>query len=129
MTTILTGNVGKVDALRKVKNGEREDSVLSFWVAENYTKRDGSKQARWHKVTIWRGYADTMAKYLTVGRKIQVTAENVQAKAYTNKQNQIVPYIDIQANKVELLDRKPQEEAPEEAETVAEIVEDGTPWD
>lgn len=129
MKITVVGNVGKVEELRKVNNGGREDSVLSFWIAENITKRDGSREARWHKVTLWRKYAETMAKYVTVGRKIMVNASNVKAKAYTNKQSQIVPYIDIQADDVELLDRKPQEEAPEEVETTAEIVEDATPWD
>jgi single-strand DNA-binding protein len=129
MKITVIGNVGKDAELRKVNNGGREDSVCSFWIAENISKRDKTQITRWHKVTIWRGYAETLAQYLKSGRKVLVTGV-AQAKCYTNKQNQIVPYIDIQADEINLLDGKKPEGEPEETETPAAVVnEDSTPWD
>lgn len=136
-----TGNVGKDAQIRKVQNGDRQDSVVSIWVAENLKKRDGSTKTLWHKVTIWRGYADSLAPYLKAGRKIQVHGK-AQAASYTRTvtengktTQQIVPYIDVQADEITLLDR-PEETAdvpPTEAtEATAEATDDvevaDTPW-
>lgn len=131
MTATFVGNIGKDSELRKVNNGGREDSVLSFWVAENLTKRDGTKKTLWHKVTIWRGYAETMAQYLKSGRKVLITGA-IKANVYTNKANQLVPYIDVQADTITLLDGKKPEETPEETTAPAqtqEVVEsEECPW-
>lgn len=107
------GNIGKDAVLRKVHNGDREDSVLSIWVAENNKKRDGSTKTEWHKVTIWRGYAETMAQYLKAGRKVYVEG-TAKASSYTTQDNRIVPYVDVQASELRLLDSRPDEEVPPE---------------
>lgn len=131
MKTTFVGNIGKDAEIRKVNNAGREDSVCSFWVAENLTKRDGTKKTLWHKVTIWRGYAETMAQYLKAGRKVLIQG-TAKANVYTNKANQLVPYIDIQADEITLLDAKRSEEAPEETTAPAqtqEVVEsEEMPW-
>ena len=125
MTISVIGNIGNGAELRKVNVDGVETAVCSFWVAENIKKRDGSVKTTWHKVTIWRKYAEAMAKWLTKGRKILVTAENAEAKTYTDKENRIRPYIDIQASKIELLDGK----KPEETEPEVEVEDESTPWD
>lgn len=135
-----TGNVGKDAQIRKVQNGDRQDSVVSIWVAENLKKRDGSTKTLWHKVTIWRGYADSLAPYLKAGRKIQVYGK-MQAASYTRTvtengktTQQIVPYADVQADEIILLDRPETEDVPpaEATEATAEAAEDievsDTPW-
>lgn len=128
MKITLIGNIGKDAQLRKVHNGEREDSVLSVWVAENIKKRSGEVTPVWTKVTIWRGYAEAMAQYLTKGRKILVEGTGKPA-FYTNKQNQVVPYLDVQASNIELLDgKKPENTPPEEESNPEEIAEDAMPW-
>lgn len=109
MTINFDGNIGKDAELRTVKIGEDEVKVLSVMVAENKTKKDGSKKTLWHKVTIWRKYAETMAEYLKAGRHVLVEGD-AEAKFYTNKNQQIVPYIDVQATKIRLLDSKRDEE-------------------
>lgn len=124
MTITFMGNIGKDAQLRKVKVGENEVSVLSVWVAENIKKRDGSTKAIWHKVTIWRGYAEAMAQYLKSGRLVFVTG-TAEAKSYTTQDNRLVPYIDVQASEIKLLDgKKPEEDVPPEAE----VADEETPW-
>lgn len=123
MATInLCGNVGKDAVLRKVHNGEREDSVVSIWVAENIKKRDGSKETLWHKVTIWRGYADALVNYLKSGREVSVVG-TCRPKFFT-RDNQVIPYIDIQASEVKLHGGRQDEDVPPETET--EDIE--SPW-
>lgn len=125
MTISVIGNIGNGAELRKVNVNGVETAVCSFWMAENFKKRDGTTKTTWHKVTVWRKYAEVMAQYLTKGRKILVTAENAEAKTYTDKENRIRPYIDIQASKIELLDGK----KPEETEPEVEVEDESTPWD
>lgn len=126
MTTNFIGNIGKDAVLKTVQNGERKDSVLSVWVAENKTRRDGSKKTLWHKVTIWRKYAEAMAPYLKSGRQLQVIGE-CEAKFFT-RDNQVIPYIDVQAEKLTLLGARPEDDVPPETEG-EEAPEMGTPWD
>lgn len=129
MTINFDGNIGKDAVLRTVNVGGEETKVCSFWVAENIGKRDGSTKTLWHKVTIWRGYAEKMAQYLKKGRHVLVEGY-AEAKTYTTQDNRIVPYIDVQpgiGGKVKLLDRNTSEEVPPEAEDVAEE-EMETPW-
>jgi len=107
------GNIGKDAQLRKVQNGDHQDSVLSVWVAENHKRRDGSTRTEWHKVTIWRGYAESMEKYLKKGRQVFVEGTG-KGSFYTDKNNTIVPFIDVQAEKITLLDHKPDDDVPPE---------------
>ena len=120
MKTTFIGNIGKDAVLRKVTNGDRQDSVLSIWVAENIKKRDGSTKTEWHKVTIWRGYAETMAQYLKAGRKVYVEG-TAKANSYTTQDNRIVPYIDVQATELKLLDSKPEEDVPPETDETGDV--------
>lgn len=124
MKTTIFGYIGKDAQLRKVGAPEAQYSVCSIWVAENVNKRDGTKKTLWHKVTLWRKYAEAMAPHLKSGRKVYVTG-NAEAAFYT-KDNQVIPYINIQAEEVRLLDAPPAEEAVPEEE---EEAEEGTPWD
>lgn len=108
------GYIGKDAELRTVGEGENTFSVCDFWLGENVKKRsDGSTRTIWHKVTIWRKYAETMAPYLKSGRKVQVEGF-AEPKSYTNRENTIVPYIAISADDIDLLDapRTEDEEAP-----------------
>jgi len=122
------GNIGKDATLRKVNVNGVETSVCSFWIAENIKKRDNTVRTLWHKVTIWRGYAEAMVQYLKSGRHVYVTG-TVEAKTYTSKDNRIVPYIDIQASEIKLLDSKKDDDVPPETEVSEENAEEETPWD
>lgn len=124
MTITFNGNVGKDSVLRSVNIGDQKTSVLDVWVAENIKKRDGSKKVLWHKVVLWRKYAETMAQYLKSGRKVLVENGTGEAKAYTTKDGRIVPYIQVEGAKIQLLDSRVTEAAPaDDAEDVEEVDE------
>jgi hypothetical protein len=131
------GNTNKGAKLRKVHNGEHEDFVLDFWIAENDRKRDGSVETIWSKVTVWRNYAVAIDRLLNgESRKAMVTG-NAKAKFYTTKNGQIVPYMDIQASEVEFLDDKRPEQVPPEVDETANVEQvmegftavETAPWD
>ena len=125
------GYVGKDAELRKVMIDKTETSVCDVWVAENIGRGE-TKKTEWHKVTLWRGYAEKMAPWLTKGRRVEVTGAGT-AKAYTTKAGQIVPYIQVSVanGEVEFLDLPDkQDKAPEpeaEVETVP-VSEDELPY-
>lgn len=127
MTINFCGNIGKDAQLRTVQNGDRQDSVLSVWVAENKKKRDGSTKTLWHKVTIWRHYAESMAPYLKKGREITVTGE-CEAKFFV-RDGVVVPYIDVQASDLKLHGGRPEEDVPPETEGEEAPAMNETPWD
>jgi single-strand DNA-binding protein len=111
------GNLGKDAELRTVGEGENKYSVCSMWVAENIKRRDDVKETVWHKVTIWRKYAEVMAQYLKSGRRIEVSGDLKKVKFYTTQDGRVVPYADIWADEIELLDRpQPEGEVPPETE-------------
>lgn len=132
MKVTFKGNIGKDAELRTVGEGENAYSVLSIWVAENKKLRDGSKKTKWHKVTLWRRYAEVMAPFLKKGRRIEVEGTLNDVKTYTTPDNRIVAYADVWADEVELLDRpEPEGDTPPEVaaeETATATEEEETPW-
>lgn len=130
MTINFDGNIGKDAELRTVKVGGEDVKVCSFWVAENISKRDNTTKTLWHKVTIWRNYAEKMAQYLKKGRHVLVEGY-AEAKTYTTQDNRIIAYIDVQPGmngKVKLLDKATEEEVPPEAVEAAATEEVEAPW-
>ena len=124
------GNLGTDAVLGNVSVGENQVARCYFWVAENVEKRDGSKKTIWTKVTIWRKYAETMAQYLKKGRHVLVEGTG-EAKFYTDNNNAIRPYVEVQATKIRLLDGKPEEQVPPEVEAAEDetpVTAEELPW-
>lgn len=122
------GNIGKDALLRSVQVGDSKVSVCDIWVAENIGRSQETRKTLWHKVTIWRKYAETMAQYMKTGRRIEVEGKG-EAKAYTSKDGRIVPYIAVSDATIEFLDRRHDEPAVPEVEAEVETEEEATPWD
>ena len=127
MKITFKGNIGKTAELRTVKINGEDTKVCSFWVAENIGRGE-KKTVHWHKVTLWRKYAEVMAPFLKTGRRIEVSGV-AKASSYTTADNRIVPYIDVQADEIELLDRpQPEGETPPEVAEGTETTTEETPW-
>lgn len=131
------GNLGKDCELRTVGEGDNAYSVATIWVAENKKRRDDTKTTMWHKVTLWRHYADVMAPFLKKGRRIEVNGVLNAVKTYTTQDNRIVAYADIWADEVEMLDRpQPEGDVPPEVAGDAtvepgftSVASEEAPWD
>lgn len=123
-------NIGKKDAiLRTVGEGENKYSVCDFFACENVKTSNGEKRGVWYKITLWRGYAEAMAKYLTSGRFLMVEGSISKEPHVYTKDNAVKAYVEVNADKIRFLDNKgkPEEITPEDADSEVETTEE-TPW-
>lgn len=74
--TFLLGNLGQEPEIRYTQDGK---AVANLSIATNKKWKDqqGTKQERteWHRVVLYRGLAETAAKFLSKGSKIFVEGE------------------------------------------------------
>lgn len=128
MECTFIGNIAKDAVLRQVGPEDAKYSVTDIWVGENLGRSntpEDAKKTAWRKVTLWRGYADKMAQYLTKGRRIEVRGTAGEAKHYM-RGNEVVSYVPINATKIYFMDSRREENLPPEEvlneEPVAEAV-------
>ena len=118
------GNLGDDPDARHTPKGL---AVTNFNIAVNELRRgakgDAKKFTHWLAVTTWRGKAETCAKYLTKGSKVEVRGSHVGVEIWKTKTGEDRATLTLTAQVVEFLNRAPG--------TVAEIEddEDGPPWD
>lgn len=97
----VTGYVGSDPQVRQVG----EQTVASFSVAVSRKNRAGEKQTVWVRVSCWNKLADIAVKYVHKGSLIQATAEWLRLSAWTDQGGTPQPSLDIDANRLVLLDR------------------------
>lgn len=97
----ITGFVGSDPQVRQVG----EQSVASFSVAVSRKNRAGEKQTLWVRVNCWNKLADVAAQYVRKGSLVQVTAEWLRLSAWMDQGGTAQPSLDIDANRLVLLDR------------------------
>jgi single-strand DNA-binding protein len=101
----VTGYVGSDPQVRAVMTALGEQQVASFSVAVSRKTRNGDKQTVWVRVSCWNKLADVAAKYVRKGSLVQVTAEWLRLSAWTAQGGTAQPSLDIDANRLVLLDR------------------------
>ena len=124
MECTFIGNIAKDAVLRQVGPEGNKYSVCDIWVGENLSRSntEGEGKTAWRKVTLWRGYADKMAQYLTKGRRIEVRGFAGEAKHYM-RGNEVVSYVAINADKIYFMDSRREENLPPEEVLNEEPVE------
>lgn len=110
---MLIGRVGKDGELRSTAQGK---DVLSFSLATSKTwTSNGEKkeQTEWHNVVFFGKSANTIARWVTKGRKIWVEGE-IQYRQWEDKHSGQKRYAtQIQAESIQFLDKgKEQDAAP-----------------
>lgn len=78
--------------------------------------REGEPDSVFVRVTAWRGLGDTCAKFLKKGRKVCVLGE-MEADAYLDRGGQPRAGLSMDADEVEFLSPKGQQDAEEPEET------------
>lgn len=110
----LIGNLTKDPELKTTPSGV---SVLRVGIATNKKwKNDNGElveKAEFHNVVMWRGLAETFAKYMTKGSKVSIVGE-LQTRKWEDKEGITKYSTEIIANEVEFLGTKPQGEKAEE---------------
>ena len=97
----VTGYVGSDPQIRQVG----EQNVASFSVAVSRKNRNGDKQTVWVRVNCWNKLADVAAQYVHKGSLVQVTAEWLRQSAWVDQSGTPQPSLDVDANRLVLLDR------------------------
>ncbi|MCC6615303.1 MAG: single-stranded DNA-binding protein [Anaerolineae bacterium] len=97
----VTGFVGSDPQVRQVG----EQSVASFSVAVSRKNRAGDKQTVWVRVNCWNKLAEVAEQYVRKGSLVQVMAEWLRPSAWIDQSGTPQPSLDIDANRLVLLDR------------------------
>ena len=97
----VTGFVGSDPQVKTV--GEQQ--VTSFSVAVSRKNGSGKKQTLWVRVNCWNKLADVAGQYIKKGSLVQVTTEWLRPSAWTDQGGTPQASIDLDANRLVLLDR------------------------
>ena len=106
---ILIGNICKDPELSETNSGV---AVCRFSIAVNRRRAsdDAEQQTDFFNVTVWRGLAETVARYCKKGNKIAVTGQ-IQIRTYEDREGAKRTSVDVVAEEVEFLSPKSNDEA------------------
>lgn len=116
MNFSIVGFVGNDPQIRTVQTTNGEQSVASFSVAISRKNGGGQKQTLWVRVNCWGNLSNVAQQYVHKGSLVQVTAEWMRPSAWIAQDGSPQASIDIDANRLVLLDRinGDNDDAPEE---------------
>lgn len=104
---ILVGNVGSAPEMKYTPSGI---AVTTFSLAVNKKWKNGDgqmqKKTTWWRVTVWRQQAETVSQYVTKGMHVLVEGEDVESRAFTDKQGNNRASLEITATSVRFMDSK-----------------------
>ena len=109
----VTGFVGSDPQVKTV--GEQQ--VASFSVAVSRKNGSGKKQTLWVRVNCWNKLSEIASQYVKKGSLVQVTTEWLRPSAWTDQSGAPQASLDIDANRLVLLDRVESDE-PESGENI-----------
>lgn len=101
MSVQFTGFVGQDAVLKEVG----EQRVASFSLAVNRKISSGQQQTLWVRVNAWNGLSDVVVKYVRKSSLIPVESSWMRSSAWIDKNGEPRVSIDIDANRIILLDR------------------------
>jgi single-strand DNA-binding protein len=114
---LLIGNVGGDPEMRFTPDGV---AVTSFSLAVNRGARqpDGSfkEETQWFRVSAWRKLAETCNQFLTKGKLVYVEG-SLRARMYDGKDGQKRISLEVNAERVQFLDRQGAAPLPPESVT------------
>ena len=106
---ILVGNVGLDPEVRALESGAKV-ARLRLATTERYTDRqtnETKEMTEWHTVTLWRGLADVVDKYVHKGSQLYIEG-SLRTREWTDKDNQKRYTTEIVATEMKLLGRRPE---------------------
>ncbi len=98
---VLTGNIATGLSLSKTANG---NSMCRFSLAVNSKIGEEEKKADFYNVTVWRGLAEIVTRYLGKGDKVMVVG-SFSSRTYTDKDGVVHQAVEIAAEKIEFLNK------------------------
>lgn len=112
---IFIGNLTRDVELGTTPNGV---SVAKFSIAVNrrFSNADGERVTDFFNIVVWRGQAENCAKYLKKGSKVGIVGE-LQTRSYEDKDGVKRYVTEVQADEVEFLSAKQEQESDAEVVT------------
>ena len=104
---ILVGNVGLDPEVRALDSGVKV-ARIRLATTERYTDRQTNETkelTEWHTVTLWRGLADVVDKYVHKGSQLYIEG-SLRTREWTDKDNQKRYATEIVATEMKLLGRR-----------------------
>ena len=117
---MIIGRLGRDVELRQTPSGQ---SVASFTVAtdESYTDRQGQRveQTEWHRVSVFGKQAELCGKFLGRGSLVYVEGK-LRTRKWTDQSGQERSSTEINADRVQFLDRKQEQRQPQAQATFSD---------
>ena len=114
---MLIGNVGREPDIRYVDAGVCVATLVLATTERGYKLQNGTEvpdRTEWHNITLWRGLAETVEKYVHKGDKLYIEGK-IHTRSYDDK-NGMKRYItEIWADAMEML--TPRAVRPETPQT------------
>ena len=119
LNIVFAGNVGGDVTLREVTVRDEPVKVASFSVAvDNGKNVDGEDIApTWIRVSVWRGYADIVAQYVSKGDRVTVVAERLKSSAYTSADGEVRSSLEVSARSVDFSGNRRRDDAPADVDS------------
>lgn len=104
---LLIGNLGN-DPEQRFTPAGIPVATFSMAVNKSWTDADGQRKDKttWYRVTCWRKLAETTATYLRKGAKVMVEGEDLEARAWTDRDGAQRASLELTASTVRFLDSK-----------------------
>lgn len=105
---ILVGNVGADPEVRSLESGVKVARLRLATTERIFDrqKNETRELTEWHTVTLWRGLADVVDKYVRKGSQLYIEG-SIRSREWTDKDNQKRYATEIVANDMKLLGRRP----------------------
>nr|WP_281721326.1 single-stranded DNA-binding protein [Nitrosomonas nitrosa] len=114
----IVGFTGSDPQVRTVQTSNGEQTVASFSVAVSRKNGGGQKQTLWVRVNCWNKLADVAQQYVKKGSLVQATAEFLRPSAWISQDGTPQASIDIDANRLILLDRVENGDSEESSQDI-----------
>ena len=105
---ILVGNVGMDPEVRTIESGAKVARVRLATTERLFDRQSNEtkEHTEWHTITLWRGLADVVDKYVRKGSQIYVD-RRLRTREWTDKDGQKRYTTEILADDMKLLGRRP----------------------
>lgn len=114
---IILGNLGQAPETRYTASGEAVTnlSVATSLKWKDKTSGETKEQTEWHRILCYRRLAEIARDYLAKGRKVYVEGR-LQTRKWQDTSGQDRWTTEIVAEKLSLIDKSPNREAPRQTE-------------
>ncbi len=104
---ILVGNVGADPEVRSLESGVKVARLRLATTERIFDRQNNETRelTEWHTVTLWRGLADVVDRYVRKGSQLYIEGA-IRTREWTDKDNQKRYSTEIVANDMRLLGRR-----------------------